>query len=354
MIGLLLMSACTDALGPGPEVAPDRVVFTSTRAGNVGEFGEPLWDLYAMNADGSSVTRLTSESAPVVRHLRLSPDETRVAFHSDVGGCYDVWVVGVDGTGLTRLTGVEAFERCNSHPEWSPDGEQIAFLTSRNVGQGRGWDVYVMGADGSNPRDVAANPSVNLDRANDYVVGWSPDGRVVLTSYRDGTPRTYLARPDGSGVEALFGHGRYLEPWWSPDGRRILAYLPADAGGPSIHLLDASGVGLGDLTAVTAGVASSVWAGGPWSLDGTRVAVKGREGGILVLDVAGVTPRPLTNQPVPGAFLDWTSDGRILFWRESAGDEELYLMEADGSGVVNLTNAPSSLEGSAAVWVPGG
>jgi Tol biopolymer transport system component len=129
---LLALAVCADATGPGQAAdTGDQIYFVSTRAGELSEFGLAQRDIYRMNADGSDAQRLTTQGS-AYKDLQLSPDGTRIALCADLGACYDIWVVNLDGTGLTQLTGVAGYERCNEMPEWSPDGAKIAFISSRH------------------------------------------------------------------------------------------------------------------------------------------------------------------------------------------------------------------------------
>jgi Tol biopolymer transport system component len=69
-----------------------------------------------MKADGSGLRRLTDlpseDSFP-----SWSPDGTRIAFRSDRGGSYDIYVMNTDGSGVTRLTDDPAGD---GFPVWQP------------------------------------------------------------------------------------------------------------------------------------------------------------------------------------------------------------------------------------------
>jgi TolB protein len=60
---------------------------------------------------------------------------------------------------------------------WSPDGTQIAFLTTREGGRA----VYVMNADGSDPQRLVAETADHMQPA------WSPDGLWILFTQGVGT-----------------------------------------------------------------------------------------------------------------------------------------------------------------------
>jgi TolB protein len=73
----------------------------------------------------------------------------RVAFMSNREGNWEIYIVNLDGTGLTRLTNNAANDGL---PTWSPDGRTIAFVSD----QGGGWAVWAMNSDGSNRRKLFA------------------------------------------------------------------------------------------------------------------------------------------------------------------------------------------------------
>jgi len=343
------LAACSDSTAPeqttdGPDWDPsqDQIFFVSTRAGVASGTGGS--DIYRMNADGTGTQRLTDESA-AYRDLQLSPDGTKLAYYSDQVRCYNVWVMNVDGTDARQLTSLDGLERCNEMPRWSPDGSKIAFQSSRHPELG--WDVYVMNADGSGVMNVSDNPSTDVDTYNDLVVGWSPDGRVVMQSNRDGTDRIYTVVADGSGCEALFADG-FILPFWSPDHARVAVVKDWD-----LFVMNSDGSGATNLTG-SPGFES--WGSAdPWSPDGSKVAYRSLISGeaeIYVQNADGSGRVNVTNSPGAETFLGWSPDGaRILFVGTQTGDNEIYVMNADGTGVVNLSNDPSA-DDDRAIWVP--
>src|SRR5206468_8952791 len=142
-------------------------------------------EIYAMNADGSGVTRLTTSPGEDADPA-WSPGGKKLAFTSDRGGNEDVYVMNADGTGVRQLT---TSPGADSDPAWSPDGRRIAFTSDRDGDQ----EIYVMNADGAGERDVTNSPAVLPSAApgartfgNDSAPAWSPDGaRIAFTSDRD-------------------------------------------------------------------------------------------------------------------------------------------------------------------------
>ena len=117
----------------------------------------------------------------------VSPDGSKVAFASDRTGDWEIYVVGVDGTGLARVT----FDRANdARPVWSPDGSKIAFESNRDDN----WEIYVANADGTNPTRLTDDPGADRNPV------WSPDGsQIAFDSDRDGNTDVYTVNAeDGS------------------------------------------------------------------------------------------------------------------------------------------------------------
>jgi TolB protein len=106
-----------------------------------------------MNPDGSGVTRLTSLTSPNVAPA-WSPDGSNIAFASYRDGNYEVYVMNADGSSQTRLTNNAASDGFYGVSQselyygitWSPDGTQLAFISRRDGNL----EIYRMEADGSN------------------------------------------------------------------------------------------------------------------------------------------------------------------------------------------------------------
>lgn len=186
--------------GPGPAHFDDDVaargnlvVFTSLRDGRRPQ-------VYLRAADGS-VRRLTIDSD--AGHPQLSPDLATVVFDSAEGGQHDLWLVGVDGTGLRRLTDTPEDE---TWPTFSPDGTQVAFAMA---GQ-----IYRLPVGGGQETQVTDEPAGGAGEP-----AWNPaDNRIAYT-----LNETQLRVVDGAGVGTPVPGGDQARwPVWKPGGTELL------------------------------------------------------------------------------------------------------------------------------------
>jgi TolB protein len=207
------------AADSAPAFSPDgqRIAFTSTRDGNP--------EIYTMSADGSDVTRLTSNSTADIQPA-WSPDGQRIAFvrtppPSPFPGrpVHETFTITPDGSDLTRLTNNTA----DASPNFSPDGQRIAF--SRNLF--RHQKIHTMAADGSDQISITNNISGGCrDFIDDLSPAFSPDGeRIAFASNREDVAgpcyspnfEIYTVAPDGSGVVRLTNNAASDgDPDWQP------------------------------------------------------------------------------------------------------------------------------------------
>ncbi|HOX39848.1 MAG TPA: hypothetical protein PL033_17840 [Candidatus Brocadiia bacterium] len=126
------------------------------------------------------------------------------------GAClmYDIYEVGVDGTGITRLTDRPDAE--DTEPAWLPDG-RIAFTSSRNgrFVQCGDWalvcGIYSMAQDGSDVRLVTE------PKEGEFYPSVMEDGRILYTRW-DYMMKSYnviqqlwAVNPDGANASLVYG-----------------------------------------------------------------------------------------------------------------------------------------------------
>src|SRR5207244_4512406 len=134
-----------------------------------------------------------------------------------IGGNRDIYVMNADGSGLTRITTDPGGD---NFPEWSPDGRRILYSTS----QAGVFDLFTAASDGSGDvQQVTNDPGFDGDAA------YSPDGEKIAYVRTD-APLPFLAPPSIWVIHADGSHGKQLTPlsmnaaWpdWSSDGSRIV------------------------------------------------------------------------------------------------------------------------------------
>lgn len=330
-----------------------RIAFISDRDGNE--------ELYVMNTDGSDVTRLTDTGGHISSYPRWSPDGQRIAFSSEQNGNDDIYLVNVDGSGLTQLTHAD---RDDSNLAWSPDGQRIAFVSHRPadlilpsalammsvegsdlaemVGD---FDIYLVNADGSGLTQLTDGAGTDLHPS------WSPDGRrIVFISDRDGDSDIYTVNADGSGLTRLT-HSREFEffPNWSPDGQRILFYTwPSDADLMILHMMNPDG---SDLTKLTPDVEIGSHHSFPvFSPDMQRIervvlfAERDEDDSDDEIYIMNPDGSGLTQLTIADSYQGGRDEKPVVFSTtiyDGDGDDEIYIMNSDGSGLVRLTDNTS-------------
>jgi TolB protein len=270
MCSLLLAAlAAVGAAGCGGSDAVE-LAFVSSRDG--------VYSIYVMAADGGGERRLTDSDptgpeTPAGLFYEVepdwSPDGERVAFASRRGGDFDLYVTGADGKGTRQVTDFAGEE---THPSWSPDGTELVFQ------RGTPAHLWIIGADGGTPRRVTNSPDAEVDPS------WSPDGSwIAFQLRRPGTPLSeiWLVRPDGSGKHRLTDIERAAQPAWSPDSRRIAVATTAGRGNYDIYTVDANGKGLRRVTSSPLDEFEPAF-----SPDGASIAFD-RDGAIVVTKAGG-------------------------------------------------------------------
>jgi len=372
IVGLLLAIALLGAIGvgagallspsraPSPSPAPaSKIAFYSDRTGTT--------EIYVMNADGSGQTNVSHGpgdfSAP---DGAWSPDGSRIAFTSDRDGNLNVYVVNADGSGLANVSN----DPCGAGgPRWSPDGSRIAFSSGPTGYRGDsnpppaagdcGSTIYVVNADGSGRTNLTNGPA--------QPGGWSPDGsRFAFISDRGGNWDVYAVNVDGSGLTNLSNDPGFDDfsdntladgPAWSPDSSRVSFVSDREckvAGGKlDVYVVNADGSGLTNLgnagPIINGGVVGCAPSDPPirgYDPDAAHVAFvegfgdgKGEELFVMNADGSGLTR--LTNNAVDDHNLVWSPDmSRIAWHRSIAGNTEIWVVNPDGSGQTRLSIGP--------------
>jgi len=162
-----------------------------------------------------------------------NPADDRITYRNYIGsGESDVYTIGPDGSGSVQLTSGNGDEL---EPRWSPDGRRILYRDP--VVGSTDAELWIMNADGSNPKKVQLPTAVNRPR-------WSPDGKFIAFNSEKGIwlvdafgnfrPVTDNCSQDGS----CSGSRRFRDVSWSPDGTR-LAFWDVENG--EVFVIDRNG-----------------------------------------------------------------------------------------------------------------
>jgi Tol biopolymer transport system component len=221
-----------------PAWSPDggRIAFASDRDGALA--------IYTMNADGSSVQRLTNAPLANSTSPSWSPDGSKIVFVSNRAGTSDIYVMDADGSNIVQLTS-DSYE--DSEPRFSADGMRIAFVRGVNSNQPdpRDWyrQIFIMNADGTGigaltgPSEIDHHPAFFkngtrlLYDSNQLGGGGVAVATTIFELGLDATP--------GGGRLLNTGSYNYL-PIPSPDQTRIL-FTKSDGIHSDLYIMNADG-----------------------------------------------------------------------------------------------------------------
>lgn len=232
---------------------------------------------------------------------------TQLAF----AGAGRIQLVNSNGTGLVPLTDGPYDES----PVWSPDGKRIAFMrwhVTANVYVGV--DIYIMDADGSH---LVRRTTANYN----YFPTWSPDGGSIAFSNigsGDGVNVYVMSAIDNGASPRIVAAGDGWNPAWSPDGKKIAFSRGRTFGHTSdIYLTSPSGPPATRLTHGADQGSPIDYDGAAWSPDGRKLAVN-----VCAFEYDEICPL-----------------------------SSISMMNADGTGIVALTDGPYDIEPN---WSPDG
>jgi len=237
-----------------------------------------------------------------------------LAFQSDVrtasnpNGRVKIYTIDLATGTITALT--RDGDWSDEQPRWSPDGRTIAFKSNR----GGSYNLFLMDADGRNVRRITDHAG------NDHDPSWLPDGQsLVFASDRDrGTGRLDLYRlwPADGSIERLtnFFNGYAFMPSVSPDGNWVAfvatSFPTVDGDTNQVHVLELATHQTWpfDVTA------NGCWPN--WSPDGQSIAhvsLTQEPSTIQVVSSFGDRPQPISGEAGRWHYYpDWSPDNLLL------------------------------------------
>lgn len=121
-----------------------------------------IWIADSNNTIQAQVTRLARGAGfvPEAYDPVWSPDGTRIAYVSTETHFAEIYVYDLGRQVSTQLTHDHEEGIFNQRPSWSPDGSKLVFKSNRGAGN---FQVWIMNADGSNPRNLSQSEYDDTD-----------------------------------------------------------------------------------------------------------------------------------------------------------------------------------------------
>lgn len=348
-------------------------------------------DIWTAPADGGRATRLTAHPG-LELFPKFSPDGEWIAFTGQYDGDEQVYVIPTAGGEPKQLTYYPAagplpprwgFD--NQVYGWSPDGSEVLFRSMRY-----GWDLtdtqlFLADVDGGLPEplpmpisgagdlspdgaQVAYSPLIRDFRSwKRYQGGWAQDlwifdleshdarqitdhprtdrdpmwigDRVFFSSDRSGTLNLYVHDLESGATEQLTESTRWDVRWPSTDHQSRIVY---ELGG-ELQVYD---VATGESTPAPIEVPTDALPTRPSrisvgdDIEGVELAPEGKRalfvarGDVFTVPIEHGPVRNLTrSSDAHDRLAVWSPDGaRIAFVSDETGEEQLYVIDQDGSG----------------------
>ncbi|HEV8609731.1 MAG TPA: protein kinase [Thermoanaerobaculia bacterium] len=314
-----------------PALSPDgnNLAYVSRETGND--------DIYLQRVGGHNPINLTKDSSEDDTQPAFSPDGSAIAFRSGRGGG-GIFVMGATGESVRRLSDA------GYNPSWSPDGKQIVVATEAvdqplaRSGLSELWTI-----------DVATGEKRKLFEGDAVQPSWSPHGdRIAFWAIPKQTAQRdiwTIAATGGAPVAVTQDAALDWNPIWSADGKSL--YFASDRGGSMnlwrVAIDEKTGKATGALQALTTPSLSTAHLS--ISRDGKRIAYLALNQ-LASLEKVPFDPRsgkaaapaPLLRQSGVLDSPDVSPDGEWVVFYTVGGQEDLFLVRSDGTGLRKLTD----------------
>ena len=269
---------------------------------------------YTMNYDGSKIEKVSDFdlSGSINFASDISPDGTKMVVTYSENSGRDSQIAIVDAYTKELIFLNEVTEGTSYfYPEFSPDGSKIAYIKQSDSFKKK--DIYVMDSDGSNVVQVT-----NSDELEE-TVDWSTDGEKIIY-HRSSDDYKYQGiftiNKDGTGEQLIIDSDlEFQNPTWSPNGNKIamIGSLEDPYHYQEIYIMNSDG---SNVQKVVSKMEEAIYYGNlQWSPDGSKISF-------------------LSNRD--GEFHE------EFGYAYAAMD--IFMMDADGSNLENLTNTKDSGE----------
>jgi Tol biopolymer transport system component len=319
-----------EALDWDPVWSPDGkyLYFSSDRGGAMN-----LWRVAVSATSGRRIGDPEPVNVPstYATSISFSRDGRRLAYSSCQRSSNLYWIEFDHGReSVTREShAVTKGIKETLYPSISRDGAWIAFTL-----QGLHEDLAVVRPDGSEMRRITE------DAARDREPRWSPDGgEIAFMSTRSGRFEIWTIRPDGSALRQVTEEsprGGVFYPAWSPDGRRLSYNLP-DEMGYIVETRKAWREQQPELARVDLPGQSWLWVN-DWSHDGTKIAgtLQKLDGGTLGIGAYNLKTEKLEQYTSFGRLPRWLPDGRRLLFHANG---QIFLADSTGKRTKEILSA---------------
>jgi Tol biopolymer transport system component len=192
--------------------------------------------VWLARTDGTAARQVFTTSGELLSRPAPSPDGSRIAFQATdaATGSSMIWIVNANGSGARAITTeAHAAPFVHTMPAWSSDGATLALA----LGAPGNLGIATMSADGG-PLTVRTQPASGSD-AEPF---WSPDGaRLVYVHTTTPAQSDIMLLTLAGGARQSLHAGNAHDPAWSPGGG-LIAFSERTAGEPAeLFTIPASG-----------------------------------------------------------------------------------------------------------------